>query len=155
NNTVVLAAQPVSTLEEGWLDVTGDERCTTTSYANNVTANMFNYPAVNIRLNGDCSSPTVLTRQETSYDGGELGAAPTHGDATKTAVLLHDNTFATTFTTPDAFGRPTIVLDPNNNKTTTQYVVTSGGLATDVPIEIKVTNPLEQQVITDFQPEFA
>jgi RHS repeat-associated protein len=148
--------QPTSTLEEGWLGVTGDERCTITTYAENPSANMVTYPAMNKRVAGTCASTQLLSQSETYYDGSTtLGSPPTRGNPTRQRTKIDDTRYATTTTQYDAYGRPVKVIDPNGNPTTTTYEVPAGAPATLVPTRGTVTNALNQATVTEWQPEFA
>ncbi|HZM75737.1 MAG TPA: RHS repeat-associated core domain-containing protein [Candidatus Limnocylindrales bacterium] len=147
--------QPTTTLEEGWLDVTGDERCSITTYAVNPTTGMYTYPAANKTVGGNCASTNVLSQSETYYDNSTvLGAAPVKGNATKQRTQIDATRWAETTTEYDAMGRPTRATDARGGATTTVYGVTAGAPYTQIPIRTTVTNGLGQQVITDFHPEF-
>lgn len=147
--------QPTTTLEEGWLDVTGDERCAVTTYADNPRTGMTVYPATNKSVAGSCGSTEVLSLSETYYDGSTtLGAPPTRGNPTRKRTLIADGRWAETTTEYDALGRPVRATDANGGATTTSYTVTAGAAASQLPVRTTVTNALGQQVITDFHPEF-
>lgn len=148
--------QPTSTLEEGWLDVTGDERCSITTYAENAAYGMWNYPAVNKKVAGACDSTNVLTLSQTYYDGSTvLGDIPQHeGNATLQRVQLDSSRWAETRTEYDDLGRPVKITDPNGGNTTTVYVVTSGAPVTEIPIRTIITNALGHQDISEWHPEF-
>ena len=147
--------QATTTLEEGWLDVVGDERCSITTYADNPAAGLFVYPAVNKLVAGGCGGTQVLSLSETYYDGSTtLGAAPTRGNPTRQRTLIEGVRWAETTTDFDALGRPTRATDANGGATTTTYGVTAGAPVTQIPIRTTVTNALGHQVVTDFHPEF-
>ena len=147
--------QPTTTLELGWLDVTGDERCSITTYADNPAAGLTVYPAVNKKVAGDCASTQVLSLSETYYDTSTtLGAPPTRGNPTRHRTLIGGTRWAETTTEYDAMGRPTRATDANGGFTTTTYQVTAGAPTTQIPTRTTVTNALGQQVVTDFHPEF-
>lgn len=147
--------QPVRTLEEGWLDVTGDERCTITAYAVNTTAGMTAYPSSNKRVAGGCDSTQVLSETQTYYDGATtLGAPPTRGNPTRHRTRIDASRWAETTTAYDDLGRPTRATDANGGHTTTTYEVTAGAPVSQIPIRTTVTNVLGHRVITDFHPEF-
>jgi RHS repeat-associated protein len=148
-------AQPATTYEEGWLHVTGDERCTITTYADNPGANMFVFPATNTRVAGGCGSTQVLTRAETYYDGlATLGAPPTRGNPTRVRTQIDGGRWAETVTEYDDIGRPVRVTDPTGASTTTAYGVTAGAWAGQIPTRTTVTNALGHALVTDFHPEF-
>jgi RHS repeat-associated protein len=145
--------QPVTLLEEGWVDQTGDERCTRTSYAENPGKAMYSYAASVQMVAGDCASTNELTYRETYYDNtATLGVAPTQGLATKTRVKVNDTTFAATTTTYDPFGRPRVVTDPLGHTTTTDYEAAPAG---EYPNWSSVTNHLGHKVTTEWLPDRA
>jgi len=147
--------QPTSTLEEGWLDQTGDERCTITTYADNPAKGMVVYPAMNKKVAGDCASTQTLSLTETYYDGGTtLGGPPVAGNATRLRTMIDNTRWSQTLTEYDALGRPTKVTGPTGAVTTTVYAVTASAPVTQIPIQTTVTNALGQQAVTDFVPEF-
>lgn len=132
--------QPATTLEEGWLGVPGDERCSLTTYA------LYSYPAVNKVVAGDCTSTQVLSHSETSYDP--------RGNPIRQRILLEGSRWAETRTEYDPLGRPTRVTDPNGGVSTTTYTVTAGSPFTQIPIQTTETNALNQSVVTDYHPQF-
>jgi RHS repeat-associated protein len=146
---------PRSVLEEGWLDQTGDERCTRTSYVNNPGAGMYGFPQSQAMVAGtDCaatSAAAVLRAQQWHYDGGGLGAAPTKGHVTATRTL-HDAGTDTWLgyaqTSYDTLGRPTSVTDPNGRTTATDYIPDVGNLTS-----VEVTNPAGHVSTTDLMVE--
>jgi len=147
--------QPTKVLEEGWLDVTGDERCTITTYADNPTAGMFVYPVVNKLVAGSCASTNVLSHKETYYDSAiVLGAPPTRGNPTKQRTQIDSGRWSETLTDYDELGRPIRVTDPTGGITTTDYAVTAGAWTGQIPIRTTVTNALGHQTVTDSLPEF-
>ena len=147
--------QPTTTLEEGWLDVTGDERCSITTYADNPTAGLVVYPAVNKKVAGACTSTDVLTLTETYYDGTTtLGAAPTRGNPTRQRALIENGRWSESTTEFDVFGRPVRVTDPTGAVSTTAYAVTAGAWVGQVPIRRTDTNALGHRTIAEIVPEF-
>ncbi len=130
---------PETVLEEGWLDQTGDERCTKTQYAFNFDAWMLDYPKLQALVRGACSSTTVMRESETSYDNGAVGVPPTRGNPTGSRTRLTSTAWASTATTYDALGRPLQVTDPNQHRTTTAYLTPSSG---GYPTATEVTNHL-------------
>jgi RHS repeat-associated protein len=146
---------PRSMLEEGWLDITGDERCTRTTYANNTTLRMYVYPATQTLVAGnDCNSTAsadLLKAHEWLYDDGALGAAPTRGHVTKTRAQKTKSPVAWqnyTQTSYDALGRVTSVTDPDDHTTTTAYTPAVGN-----PTTTTVTNAKGQASTTDWMIE--
>ncbi|HCU49611.1 MAG TPA: hypothetical protein DGG94_07400, partial [Micromonosporaceae bacterium] len=138
--------QPTTTLEEGWLDVSGDERCSITTYADDEARNMFVYPAVNKKVAGSCASTNVLTESQTSYD--------TRGKPTVQRTRIDDSTWAQTTTEFDVGGRPVKVTGPLGETVTTVYTVATGGASSEIPVRTVTTNALGHQQITTYQPEF-
>lgn len=140
--------QPETMLEEGWLDVTGDERCSVTTYAENPGAWMLAYPSSETALAGDCESTEELAVTETYYDDSTtLGAPPTNGNPTLTRVQLDASTWSETETVYDSRGRPVEVTDPNGATTTTSFVANP---ANAIPSQTTVTNDLGHTTVTDW-----
>jgi RHS repeat-associated protein len=134
---------PEDVIEHGWTDATGDDRCTRTAYAFNVTpsAYLIDYPQSVTQYGTTTCSGTEVTRSETAYDDGAVGAAPTLGNPTMSRVKLTSTpttTWATTTAAFDVLGRAREVTGPNGHTTFTDY----GGPWTDAgyPFEIRVTN---------------
>jgi RHS repeat-associated protein len=147
--------QPTTTSEEGWLDVTGDERCSITTYADNPALGMFVYPATNRTVAGGCTGTQTLAASENYYDGSTtLGAAPSRGTVTRQRTQLDGNRWAQTATDYDPLGRPIRVTGPLGEVTTTTYGTTPGGGTNQIPVRTVVTNVLGHQQITDWHPEF-
>ena len=146
--------QPLSTLEEGWRDVEGDERCSVTEFAEDPTRWMFAYPAVNKLVAGGCDSTEVLSMSQTYYDGSTtLKALPGRGNPTMRRTLVEDGRWSTSRTEFDDLGRPVTAVDPNGNATTTAYLVAGGGWAGDIPTKTTVRNALGHVAETEFHPE--
>jgi RHS repeat-associated protein len=149
------AFQPSSTLEEGWVDVQGDERCSVTEFAEDAARWMFVYPAVNKLVAGGCTSTDVVSTSQTYYDGSTtLKALPGRGNPTMQRTLIEDGRWSTTRTEFDDLGRPVKVFDPNGIATTTVYSVAAGGWAGDIPTKTTTTNPLGHVAETEIYPEF-
>jgi RHS repeat-associated protein len=123
--------QPETVYEEGWLNQTGDERCTRTTYAVNQSPSVWlvDRPASETRLAGPCSTTTVLSATETYYDGSTaLGAAPTKGNATRQRVRLDASRWAVTAETAyDVYGRVARVTDAKGLVTATTHEATPNG----------------------------
>ncbi|MFB8775602.1 RHS repeat-associated core domain-containing protein [Streptomyces broussonetiae] len=130
---------------------TGDESCTTMSYARNTAANILELEASEKTTAGTCASPGVLISEErTYYDGSAtLGAAPTKGNATREDENDAKGTgFVTAATTTyDAYGRATKVVDAENRAVTTTYEPATGPVTRTV-----VTNPLGHTLTTEVDP---
>ncbi|MGH9210977.1 MAG: RHS repeat-associated core domain-containing protein [Acidimicrobiales bacterium] len=149
--------QPEESEELGWLDVTGDERCSTTTYADNPDLGMFVYPATNTTAAGACDpAGAVLAVSETLYDGATtVGAAPTRGNPTHQRTLLDatgSGTWAETSTSFDALGRPLVVTDARGNTTETTYTAVPTHA---IPTQVTVENDLGQSTVTTCMPEFS
>ncbi|MEV1007137.1 DddA-like double-stranded DNA deaminase toxin [Streptomyces sp. NPDC049881] len=123
----------------------GDDRCATTAYADNATANILDRPARTREWTGACSSePTtperVVSDVRTSYDNGSFGAAPTRGDPTSVQSIdgLSGGTpsYRTASSTFDSYGRVLTVTDHAGRTTTTAYTPATGR-----PSESTVTTP--------------
>jgi RHS repeat-associated protein len=119
--------QPWFVLEDGWLDQTGDERCTGTSYATNTSLFMLSYKSEEVVVEGNCSSTTERRRSQFHYDGGGLNIAPTRGDVTASRSRITSSTWTPYATTTyDPLGRALVATDANAHTTTTSYTPTSG-----------------------------
>ena len=131
--------QPTSVFEDGDTSVAGDERCTKSTYAQDVTAWKVVYPATAVTLAGNCASTTELSRSETYYDNHtSVTAAPTRGDATKQRIQIDNTTWVDTVVTGyDTYGRIVAVTDAKGNETNTSYDEPGGG---SLPTSTTVTN---------------
>ncbi|MFE9107618.1 DddA-like double-stranded DNA deaminase toxin [Actinomadura geliboluensis] len=120
----------------GDITTSTDDRCARTSYADNPSAWMVNYPsrvetvAVNCAATPDRSTQ-VISDTRTYYDDGGFGDAPTVGNVTKTDQIASHNGTAATYvpqaeTDYDAYGRPTRATDAAGHATTTTYIDTQG-----------------------------
>ncbi|MFE0460779.1 RHS repeat-associated core domain-containing protein [Kitasatospora sp. NPDC058965] len=146
--------------DQGDVTVPGQERCTTTSYANPPAGNpmMVAYPTETLTVSGPCGtapgSGTTLVDQRVFYDGdgsitnpgtlGQLGANGTSlGMTTATQQLTSYNAGQPVYQTVsavtyDAYGRPTRTLDPAGSASSTTYTPAGGTL----PTTVTATNPL-------------
>ncbi|TDB77119.1 sugar-binding protein, partial [Actinomadura sp. KC216] len=116
--------------------VADDDRCARTEYADNPDRWMLAYPSrvetVAVACNQDPDrSKHVISDVRTYYDNGDLGAAPTKGDVTRTEKIAdHDGEKATYVTdkraTYDIRGRTLTVTDALGQTTTTGYTETAG-----------------------------
>jgi RHS repeat-associated protein len=132
--------------DQGDTSTDTDDRCTNTDYATNTTARMLDFPSRVETVAVKCGDPVdrpaqVISDVRTYYDNGNLGAAPTQGDVTKTDKIAdydggapHYVTTATT--TFDTYGRVLTATDAANNTTTTSYTP-----ATGLPTALSVTGP--------------
>ncbi|MFF7127276.1 polymorphic toxin-type HINT domain-containing protein [Streptomyces sp. NPDC008240] len=106
-----------------------DNQCTRTTYADNTTSWILDAPSRVETVAVKCAdvpdrSKDVLADIRTAYDKNDYGAAPTKGDATRTATLKsHDGKTATyleTETAFDGYGRPTTATDITATVTATE-----------------------------------
>ncbi|TDD89284.1 sugar-binding protein [Actinomadura darangshiensis] len=119
-------------------DVTtpADDKCTLTTYVDNVGSWMLSYPSRVESLSVACATtPTrpdnVVTDARTYYDNGGLGDAPSKGDITKVENLADYDDGAPRYvtqatTTYDTFSRVTQVKDALGQPTTTAYIDPQG-----------------------------
>ncbi|WP_052852654.1 polymorphic toxin-type HINT domain-containing protein [Streptomyces avicenniae] len=140
-----VAGRVTRTADLGDVAETGDDRCTTTAYADNPAANILDLPARTREWTGACTSePTTAERVvsdiRTLYDDQAFGAAPTRGDPTGVQTIdgLSGGTpsYRTAASTFDAYGRVLTVTDHAGRTTTTGYTPTTGR-----PAEVTVTTP--------------
>lgn len=134
--------------------------CTTTSYAQNTTAWLIDYPARVYTVGTTCAasattaptSATAVSDEATYYDNnGALGAPPTSGNVTKTAYASSYTGTTPDWTTSalksyDPLGRVTAIADPrapqngtlSNPTTAISYTpATSGPLTSTTTTNIK------------------
>lgn len=145
------------------------DTCTQTSYAQNTSSWLIDYPARVLKLAVNCaatatypagvgvSGADVISDSATIYDGGTLASAPTVGDPTTTedAVGYSGSTptwQVTATSTFDALGRPLQVTDPRAPHTgitaSTSYTPAGGGPLT----AMTVTNSLGWVTTTGYDP---
>ena len=149
---------PLTVDDTGNTAITGDEQCTRTTYAQNNTLWLMDYPDRTETVAVGCAAtpnrPTdVVTDTRTEYDGGAFGAAPTKGNATQTERLLSytgttPNYQVVSQTSYDSQGRPLVATDARNFATTTTYTPASGGPLTGTT----VSNALSQVTTTTVNP---
>ncbi|MGW7003747.1 RHS repeat-associated core domain-containing protein [Streptomyces sp. NPDC054933] len=136
----------------------GDERCTTTTYARNTKTWMLNKVS-RVETVADACDATikrpddVISDKRTYYDGGALGAAPIKGDVTRTDQINgkgdgYDTVSTTAASDFDIYGRAVKVTDTYGKTTTTAYTPATG----EAPTQTVVTNPLGQAVTTTSDP---
>ncbi|MER6777913.1 MULTISPECIES: RHS repeat-associated core domain-containing protein [unclassified Streptomyces] len=146
---------------------TGDEKCTTTTYARNTGTWMMDRISRTETVSVPCGSPVsrpadVISDGQTFYDATTtLGAAPTKGDISRsTKINGKGDGYDTVTSTPttcgadskqlcfDQYGRVLAVADAYGKITTTAYTPASG----ETPTQTVVTNPLGQTIATTFDP---
>ncbi|MFF0290204.1 RHS repeat domain-containing protein [Streptomyces sp. NPDC005262] len=134
----------------------GDEQCTTTSYARNTTANILTLIKENRTVAKACgttpSLPADLVSVERHYydNATSLDTAPTKGDVTKLEEQDEAGTgYLTTSTdTYDIHGRELTTADALGNTTTTAYTPTTG----EAPTKKTETNALGHITTTEYDP---
>ncbi|MFJ2936588.1 RHS repeat domain-containing protein [Streptomyces sp. NPDC087219] len=147
-----------SVSETGDTQRTGDERCTTISYARNTAAGILDTVSRNLIVAVPCGSPTswpsdAIDDVRTSYDGGAFGAAPTRGNVTRSeringAGTGYDVVSSTPATDFDVYGRALSAADVHGKVTTTRYTPATG----EPPATVLVTNPLGHAATTTMDP---
>ncbi|MFE7189561.1 RHS repeat-associated core domain-containing protein [Kitasatospora sp. NPDC057541] len=147
----------LSTLSElGDESRSGDERCTTTTYARNTGTWMLNRPSRVELVGAACGAPVnrpadVITDTQTLYDNTTtVGAAPTAGLATESrGINGAGNGYDTLSRTGyDAYGRVVSATDTYGRTTTTAYTPAAG----EVAASSVVTNPLGHTTTTGYEP---
>ncbi|MFG3697675.1 polymorphic toxin-type HINT domain-containing protein [Micromonospora sp. NPDC047620] len=141
----------------GDVNVTGDEACSRTTYADNASAYLHSLVARTESVSVACSvtpdrRTQVVSDTRTLYDGHAFGVAPTLGNPTKSERLKsHDGTTATYITaaegTFDSYGRPKTATDAMGKVTRTDYTETNG-----LTTKVVETNPLDHVTTTEYAP---
>ena len=142
--------------DAGDLAVTGDEQCTTTTYAQNPGAHIFDLSRRVVTESVACheGAPAVaniLGESRVSYDGGDPDNVPTRGLPTTTEVV--DSYSGTTprylrsTATFDKFGRTLTSTDPLSRTTTTSYTETRG-----LTTSTDSVNPLDHKATVTLDP---
>ncbi|MGW6506541.1 RHS repeat-associated core domain-containing protein [Streptomyces niveus] len=122
---------PIKVDDEGDVDKTGDETCTTTTYARNTTDWLVDAPsrvqtyATSCKTTPDLAKDTV-SDVTTAYDDQPVGTPPTKGNPTAAYRISgytqgmpdYQKTANSTF---DTLGRPLTATDALNRTTTTAY----------------------------------
>ncbi len=141
---------PEKVVDEGDLEVQGDEKCTLTQYTHNPDAWMQDFPArVETHAGTDCASTTnLVSRTETFYDGhAGLFDYVTDGNPTEVRRYTSDDAYITTKATYDSYGRVLTATDGNGEVTRTAYSPSLG-----LPTSITVTNALNQATTSEYDP---
>ncbi|NEA75039.1 hypothetical protein C8250_015775 [Streptomyces sp. So13.3] len=147
--------------------VTGDESCTTTTYARNTSTWLLNKVSRTQTVAKTCGTPVTLPQDllhdaRTYYDSATTwGDAPSKGDVVKSEQIngKGDN-YETSSGVPsacgtkqdelcyDIYGRALVATDAYGKKTTSSYSPATGEVAT----QIVVTNPLGFKTVTVVDP---
>nr|CEL16433.1 FIG01288243: hypothetical protein [Kibdelosporangium sp. MJ126-NF4]CTQ90385.1 FIG01288243: hypothetical protein [Kibdelosporangium sp. MJ126-NF4] len=145
--------------DAGDIDVTGDEKCVATTYANNVGTNFIGTVArvetTSVPCGAEVNRPTdVVSDVRTYLDGKnkveDLGSAPTRGLVTRVESLsdyqngkaVYTNTATTEY---DRYGRVLVSLDALGARTTTKYTPETG-----LPVSGVVTDPKNFSTTTTY-----
>ncbi|MCK1814301.1 RHS repeat protein [Streptomyces sp. XM4011] len=132
--------------DRGDTAVTGDEKCTTISYARNESKNILGLEAETRTVAGTCDqTPSLpddlLSATRTYYDGsGTLGAAPSRGLATRVDGVDGSGTGYRTVSrvTHDGYGRPLTQTDAAGAESRIAYTPSTG----QSPTKTVTTNAL-------------
>ncbi|MFJ6673285.1 DUF6973 domain-containing protein [Actinosynnema sp. NPDC091369] len=134
----------------GDVDVTTDDQCNRTSYAQDANRWMWSLPTQSETVGVACTATPkfpedAITGAKTTYDAG--------GNPTRVEVLDQRPESGPVFATKsvmtyDVYGRPLTVEDAAGNKTTTSYSPATGGLMTGKVI----TNALGHSVTSTVEP---
>jgi RHS repeat-associated protein len=149
---------PTQSGDLGDTSTTADDRCTTTTYADNIKDWLRNLPRRVETVGVQCgATPTfpqdAISDTLTAYDGGDFTAAPTVGDATRTDEMAEHPPAGPVYVTTgragyDAHGRTTQTSDALGRTSKTAYTPALGGPTTQT-VE---TNPLNHTVTTTLEP---
>ncbi|MFJ5987290.1 polymorphic toxin-type HINT domain-containing protein [Lentzea sp. NPDC092896] len=143
--------------DEGDIDVTGDERCTTTTYAPNEAAWMLNYASRILTYAAKCdvaaTDDNTVSDTISAYDGKAAGEAPTKGLVTTASRWNGQRTNprgyqAITTTEYDVYGRVKKTTDPALGDTTIVNEPTFG-----FPVrKVTTTNAKGHNSIVEYDP---
>ncbi|MET9261278.1 RHS repeat-associated core domain-containing protein [Amycolatopsis sp. NPDC004079] len=149
---------PTQVSDLGDVSDPADDKCTTTTYAQNTALWMLSYPSRVESTTVACGTPPVYPRDAGSdavsfYDNQPAGAAPTVGDVTSVQDLdRYDNGKpvyrAAAKTERDVYGRTTKVIDAVGHEATSIYTPATGGPVT----QLVTANTLNQKTTTVFEP---
>ncbi|GHJ48549.1 type IV secretion protein Rhs [Catellatospora sp. TT07R-123] len=159
-NTVMDGYGMVTQLEDlGDVAVTGDEKCTKTTYNRSTGLNLLSLAGQTEIYALTCdknpqSEADVIQLTRASFDGQAYGSAPTKGETTRTErakswtsaggpvwLIVATEAF-------DAYGRGVDATDARGNHTLTAYTPASGGPVT----RITTTNPNTWSSYQDLEP---
>jgi RHS repeat-associated protein len=152
---------PVSADDRGDDATSTDDRCTRTTYAQNRTAWLLDYPARVEKVAAACTATgtgpgDVVGDVRMAYDGQAAGAAPTKGNPTKEERAASYSGGAPVYQVVatkvfDLHGRLTTVTDAADEISRTAYTPTTGGPLT----KTVVTNPLGHTETVTHDPAWA
>lgn len=120
------AGNPTQVSDDGDTATTADNRCTTTTYVTNSTANLVGLPATSKTVAVGCgTTPTtgdITSETHTYYDNATtLTATPTRGEVTKTLMRADTGMVTSGTAAYDAIGRVTRTTNALNQPTATAY----------------------------------
>ncbi|WP_240799116.1 RHS repeat-associated core domain-containing protein [Streptomyces sp. A0958] len=142
--------------ELGDTSKTGDEQCTTTTYAPNTAKNILGLVSEAKTVAKACGTQPdlpadLISVQRNYYDGAtSLSTAPVKGDVTRLDEQDAKGTgYLTTAThTYDRHGRELTATDALGNNTSTAYTPAT----TEAPTSVKVTNAAKHETTTSYDP---
>ncbi|MEU4077503.1 RHS repeat-associated core domain-containing protein [Streptomyces venezuelae] len=150
----------------GDVDVTGDEQCTTTSYARNTAKHILDavsrVESVSVLCGGTVSRPgDIIDDVRNYYDHGAFGTVPGSGLLTRTEKINgKGDGYEVQSSIPkdcgtnkdqscaDVYGRSLSVADPFGHVTTTAFTPAAG----ETPTSMVATNPLGHTTTTVYDP---
>jgi len=140
---------PTTVDDQADVSLSSDDRCTTTSYADNTTTWLRNYPAEISVVAGRCGAAHTFPADAISdtrytYDNQAFGTAPVKGDVTTTAQVTSytgqtPNWQAQKTSSYDLLGRLSSVTDPRISPARTTSTTYTG---TALVTAIATTNPM-------------
>jgi RHS repeat-associated protein len=154
---------PTSEEDLGDVAVTGDEKCSKTSYDRNAGTNLvelpgevdvYAMPCAATTNPGPASDADIVSMARTSYDGLGFGVAPMRGNATETDVAeawtkAGGPTWLTQSTAGyDGYGRVIDAADVRGNHTTTTYTPATG------PVTAEAVTTAQGTVTTTQEPSW-
>ncbi|MEU8416961.1 RHS repeat-associated core domain-containing protein [Amycolatopsis japonica] len=149
---------PTKVNDHGDLNVTGDERCTSTTYAQNTDRWLLNFPSRVETLSTVCGFLPVYPRDtisdvRSSYDTLAPGVPPTVGDVTLAEEVDGYNGFTPVYRTVaktkrDIYGRAIEITDADGNAATSSYTPATSGPVT----QLVTANALGHKTTTVYEP---
>ncbi|WIX76951.1 RHS repeat-associated core domain-containing protein [Amycolatopsis carbonis] len=149
---------PTQVSDLGDVNDATDDRCTTTTYAQNTSLWLLSYPSRVENTAVSCGTTPVYPRDVVSdtlslYDNQANGVAPTTGDVTTAQDLDAYNAGNPVYRTAakterDVYGRTTKVIDAAGHQATSTYTPATGGPVT----QLETANTLKQKTTTVFEP---